>query len=145
MRYNSCMNAHDLFFRFLVKVPTSKDITTSAILPIINCLIIYSVYRITYGIQGRWKAVKILKHDKLESITPRNGVEPPRAQGQSLQLPCSWLDEHYKSERTNEHTDNVSHIVSVMVDQAGTTAVDTAILLWLEGTREGSGDEGAFE
>jgi hypothetical protein len=61
-----------------------------------------------------------------------------------LQLPCGRLDEHNERDCANEDADHVRHIVAVAVDLAGTAASETAVLFWLEGTREGGCDEVAF-
>lgn len=78
----------------------------------------------------------------LRAIPRRN---PPSPKRQALQLDHSWLNKQHKRNHANQHTEDVSRVVSVVDDVAGATAVDAAILLWFESAREGGCHEGIFE
>jgi hypothetical protein len=75
----------------------------------------------------------------------RAGCQPPRPERQTLQLRGSRLDEHEERDCADDHAQHVGDIVAVAADLAHAAAVDAAVLLGLEGTGEGRGDEGVFE
>lgn len=70
---------------------------------------------------------------------------PPSPKRQSLQFQHGRSDEKHKSDSSNHHAQDIRRVVAVVQDGAGASAVDAAVLLRLEGAREGRRDQGVFQ
>ena len=69
----------------------------------------------------------------------------PSSKRQILQLQHSRSDKQHERDDPNHHAQNIRGVVAVAQDSTGATAVDAAVLVGLEGTREGRGDERVFQ